>query len=88
VKAKQALSGLVAALAATIGLSTTAFAAAAPHKDEAPGYFRVKVGALEVTALFDGAGAFQTDWLKGKPEGPARSTWCWSRICIPTTSAA
>ena len=65
---KQTFSGLIAALAASIGLATTALAAAPQHKDQAPGYFRVKVGALEVTALFDGAGAFQTDWLKGKPE--------------------
>ena len=65
---KQTFGGLIAALATSIGLATTALAAAPQHKDQAPGYFRVKVGALEVTALFDGAGAFQTDWLKGKPE--------------------
>ncbi len=64
---KQALSSLFAALAATIGLSTATFAAAPQHNDQAPGYFRVKVGTLEVTSLFDGGGAFQTDWLKGKP---------------------
>ena len=69
-KTNHVLSGLFAAiaiLAGTIGQPTQTFAAAPQHKEQAPGYFRVKVGALEVTSLFDGAGAFQTAWLKGKP---------------------
>jgi glyoxylase-like metal-dependent hydrolase (beta-lactamase superfamily II) len=64
----SALFRLIAAYAAMLSLSIAGFAAAPQHREEAPGYFRVKVGALEVTSLFDGAGAFQTDWLKGPPE--------------------
>lgn len=62
----------VVTLAVAAGLSLTAMAAAPQHKTQAPGYFRVKVGTLEVTALFDGAGAFQLDWLKGKPDEIAK----------------
>ena len=62
----------VVAFAVAASLSIAAMAAAPQHKTQAPGYFRVKVGALEVTSLFDGAGAFQLDWLKGKPDEMAK----------------
>jgi hypothetical protein len=38
-------------------------AAAPPHHDQVPGYFRMKVGDLEVTSLFDGAAVIGLDWL-------------------------
>jgi glyoxylase-like metal-dependent hydrolase (beta-lactamase superfamily II) len=31
-----------------------------------PGFYRLKVGDLEVTALFDGAAVFDAHWLNGK----------------------
>src|SRR5437660_11661563 len=33
--------------------------------DQAPGFYRLKVGDLEVTALYDGTGAFDPQWLNG-----------------------
>jgi glyoxylase-like metal-dependent hydrolase (beta-lactamase superfamily II) len=39
--------------------------AAPQHRDQVPGFYRLKVGDLEVTALFDGAGAFDPHWLNG-----------------------
>jgi glyoxylase-like metal-dependent hydrolase (beta-lactamase superfamily II) len=53
-----ALAGLVAGL-------TPALAAAPQHQDQQPGFYRLKVGDLEVTALFDGTGVFDPHWLNG-----------------------
>src|SRR6266478_4980647 len=39
--------------------------AAPQHHDQVPGYFRLKVGDLEVTSLYDGTGQFDTNWLSG-----------------------
>src|SRR5207245_9848062 len=35
------------------------------HHDQVPGFYRLKVGDLEVTALFDGTGVFDPQWLYG-----------------------
>jgi glyoxylase-like metal-dependent hydrolase (beta-lactamase superfamily II) len=40
-------------------------AAAPQHHDQQPGFYRLKVGDLEVTALFDGTGVFDPHWLNG-----------------------
>src|SRR5260370_12169848 len=40
-------------------------AAAAQHHNQVPGFYGLKVGDLEVTALFDGPGVFDQHWLKG-----------------------
>src|SRR5258708_20887271 len=57
---------LVAALSSLMAGSQPALASAPQIHDQAPGYFRLKVGYLEVTALYDGAGVFELAWLKGK----------------------
>src|SRR3989441_9489295 len=57
---------LAAALLTTLSGLTPALASAPQHHDQVPGYFRLKVGDLEVTALYDAAAVFQLDWLKGK----------------------
>ena len=42
--------------------------AAAPLRDtQVPGFYRTKVGALEVTALLDGTTTFEAQWLKAEP---------------------
>jgi glyoxylase-like metal-dependent hydrolase (beta-lactamase superfamily II) len=56
---------LLAALASLVAGSTAALAAAPQHHDQAPGFYRLKVGDLEVTALYDGTGAFDPHWLNG-----------------------
>src|SRR5229473_2228618 len=43
----------------------SALAGAPQHRDQAPGYYRLKVGDLEVTSLFDGGGQFEIGWLSG-----------------------
>src|SRR5258708_6899443 len=53
------------ALASFVAVPTTALAAAAQHHDQAPGFYRTKVGDLEVTALFDGHAVFDPHWLNG-----------------------
>src|SRR6202165_5081809 len=56
---------LLAALASFVGGPNTALGAAPPHHDQAPGFYRLKVGNLEVTALYDGTGVFDPHWLNG-----------------------
>jgi glyoxylase-like metal-dependent hydrolase (beta-lactamase superfamily II) len=59
------VAALVAALATFIGGPNAAPRAAPQHSDQAPGFYRLKVGDLEVTALFDGTGVFDPGWLNG-----------------------
>ena len=59
------VAALVAALATFVGGPNAAPRAAPQHPDQAPGLYRLKVGDIEVTALFDGAGLFDPHWLNG-----------------------
>jgi len=64
------------ALLAALSSSTSALASAPQIRDQAPGFFRLKVGELEVTTLYDGSAVFQQDWLKGQKatiDGVARA---------------
>src|SRR6267143_1728311 len=56
---------LLAVLASFVGGPNAALAAAAQHHDQVPGFYRLKVGDLEVTALYDGTGVFDPQWLNG-----------------------
>src|SRR6202047_250920 len=56
---------LLAALASLVAAPNAALAAAPQHRDQVPGFYRLKVGDLEVTALFDGHGVFDAHWLNG-----------------------
>src|SRR6202165_5289369 len=58
-------AALLAALASFIAGPNVALAAAPQHHDQVPGFYRLKVGDLEVTALFDGPGLFDSHWLNG-----------------------
>src|ERR1700746_1191853 len=53
------------ALASLASGFTPALAAAPQHHDQQPGFYRLKVGDLEVTALVDGTGSFDPHWLNG-----------------------
>jgi glyoxylase-like metal-dependent hydrolase (beta-lactamase superfamily II) len=61
---RLAAAALVA-LASSVGCPNPAVAAAPQHHDQQPGFYRVRVGDLEVTALFDGTRAFDPHWLNG-----------------------
>jgi glyoxylase-like metal-dependent hydrolase (beta-lactamase superfamily II) len=54
-----------AVLASFVAAPNAALATAPQHHDQVPGFYRMKVGDLEVTALFDGSGVFHSDWLNG-----------------------
>src|ERR1700726_34848 len=56
---------LLAALAGLVVFPNAAPADAPQHHDQQPGFYRVRVGDLEVTALYDGTGAFDPHWLNG-----------------------
>src|ERR1700688_4178626 len=60
------VAALLVAFAGSVAGPNPALAAAPQHHDQVPGFYRMKVGDLEVTALFDGAGAFDLHWLNGK----------------------
>src|SRR3984893_2159354 len=55
----------VAVLAILLARPNAVLAAAPQHHDQVPGFYRLKVGDLEVTALFDGFGVFDPHWLNG-----------------------
>ncbi len=57
---------LVAALAGFVAAPDAALAAAPQHHDQVPGFYRLQVGDLEVTALWDGTASFDPHWLNGK----------------------
>ena len=59
-------AALLAALLIFVAGPNAALAAAAQHHDQVPGFYRLKVGDLEVTALFDGPGVFDVNWLNGE----------------------
>jgi glyoxylase-like metal-dependent hydrolase (beta-lactamase superfamily II) len=56
---------LLAALVSFVAAPNAAVADAPQHHDQQPGFHRLKVGDLEVTALYDGTGVFQQNWLNG-----------------------
>jgi len=58
-------AALLVALAGSVVGPNPALAAAPQHHDQVPGFYRMKVGDLEVTALFDGTGVFDPHWLNG-----------------------
>ena len=58
-------AALLTALAIYVAGPNAAPPAVPQHHDQAPGFYRLKVGDLEVTALFDGTGAFDPHWLNG-----------------------
>ena len=58
-------AALLVALA-SFAVLPNATLAAGPHHDQVPGFYRLKVGDLEVTALFDGPGRFDVNWLNGE----------------------
>ena len=63
---KLLAAALLGALAGSVVGPNPVLAAASQHRDQVPGFYRMKVGDLEVTALFDGAAVFDPHWLNGK----------------------
>jgi glyoxylase-like metal-dependent hydrolase (beta-lactamase superfamily II) len=58
-------AALLAALASFVAGAKAARPGEPQHRDQAPDFYRLKVGDLEVTALFDGAGVFDPHRLNG-----------------------
>src|SRR4029077_17053711 len=59
------VAALMAVLASFVAGPNAALAAPHQHHDQVPGFYRLKVGDLEVTALYDGTGVFDPNWLNG-----------------------
>ena len=59
-------AALLVALASLVAGLTPALAAAPQRQDQQPGFYRMKVGDLEVTSLYDGAAVFDLHWLKAE----------------------
>ena len=64
-RAPSFVAAILAALAIFVAGQNAALGAAPPHHDQVPGFYRVQVGDLEVTALYDGTGIFDPHWLNG-----------------------
>jgi glyoxylase-like metal-dependent hydrolase (beta-lactamase superfamily II) len=61
----RSAAALLAALASFVAGPNAALPAQTQHQDQAPGFYRLRVGDLEVTALYDGTGTFDLHWLNG-----------------------
>jgi glyoxylase-like metal-dependent hydrolase (beta-lactamase superfamily II) len=59
-------AALLAALLIFVAGPNAALAAPPQHHDQVPGFYRLKVGDLEVTALFDGPAVADPHWLHGE----------------------
>src|SRR5882757_7895638 len=59
-------AAVLVALASSVASPNPAMAAAPRHHDQAPSFYRLQVGDLEVTALWDGAASFDPHWLQGQ----------------------
>src|SRR6202790_5017323 len=59
-------AALLIALASFVAVPKATLAAGPQHHDQVPGFYRLKVGDLELTALFDGPGVFDVNWLNGE----------------------
>src|SRR2546421_54452 len=66
INSKLFAAAFLVALAGFVAGPSPALAAAPQHHDQVPGFYRMKVGDLEVTALFDGSAVFDPRWLNGK----------------------
>src|SRR5258708_37395969 len=64
-KSMRLVAALLALLASFVAGPNATLAAAPQHHDQAPGFYRLKVRDLEVTALYDGTGVFDPHWLNG-----------------------
>jgi len=59
-------AALLVTLASFVAVANATLVAGPQHHDQAPGFYRLKVGDLEVTALFDGPGKFDVNWINGE----------------------
>jgi glyoxylase-like metal-dependent hydrolase (beta-lactamase superfamily II) len=59
-------AALLVALASFVAAPKATLAAGPQHHDQVPGFYRLKVGDLEVTALFDGPAVADPHWLHGE----------------------
>src|SRR5271170_4452806 len=59
-------AALLVALASFVAAPNAAPATAPQHHDQVPGFYRLKVGDLEVTALLDGPAVLDLNWLTGE----------------------
>ena len=59
-------AALLVALASFVAAPNAALAAEPQHHDQVPGFYRLKVGDLEVTALLDGSAVADPHWLNGE----------------------
>src|SRR5258708_5381945 len=60
------VAALVAPLFSLVAGLTPALAAARQHHDQAPGFYRLKVGDLDVTFLLEASAVCDQHWRKGK----------------------
>src|SRR5258708_31636000 len=59
-------AAVLVALASSVAIQNPGMAAAPQHHAQVPGFYRLQVGDLEVTALWDGTASFDPHWLKGQ----------------------
>lgn len=77
-------AALLAPLSALCILAPTLAPARAPMQDsQAPGFYRVKIGAFELTALSDGTAPMPVDELLSDPPEETRKTLTEAHLALP-----
>jgi glyoxylase-like metal-dependent hydrolase (beta-lactamase superfamily II) len=59
-------AAVLVTLAYSVAGPIPAKAAAPQHHDQVPGFYRLRIGDFEVTALWDGTASFDPHWLQGR----------------------
>jgi len=59
-------AAILVVLAGSVAGPNPAMAGAPQHHDQVPGFYRLQVGDLEVTSLWDGTASFDPHWLLGQ----------------------
>ena len=61
------------AVVAMTSMGGNATGQAPNRRDQAPGFYRVRVGDFEITTLYDGAGVFDAHWLQADDQATVQS---------------
>src|ERR1700686_1724068 len=57
-------------VAAMMSMEGNSLGQASYRRDQAPGFYRVRMGDFEITAVYDGAAVFDSHWLQDGGQAP------------------
>ena len=60
-------------IAAIVSMEGSSLGQPSYRRDQAPGFYRLRMGDFEITALYDGAAVFDAHWLQGGDQTTVQS---------------